>query len=238
MGSLRGVATRASEPPRRMRRAVASRRAVDRSLFSGRVGVGWRVPRRGCRDRRRCLAPLESVRAGGVSSRTNEQSLVVGRPEWSGVREWRRRGTGAAGPGVCGRLGRSPVSTTRFLARQDPWRQGRRTLRPPGRAAPGTRRRNARTERNGGRTIASVCGRIIVRLTPERVSGFAKGAERAQALRHTLTVGQAKTVEAPRASPASELLPSEVGQRRPLLVSGCRAPCKTLRNCTVSAAMR
>jgi len=189
VGWLRGVAPRASKPPRRMRRAVASRRAVDRSLFSGRVGVGWRVPRRGCRDRRRCLAPLESVRAGGVSSRTNEQSLVVGRPEWSGVREWRRRGTGDAWPGVCGRLGRSPVSTLRFLARQDPWREGRRTLRPPGREAPGTRRRNARTQRNGGRLSASVCGRIIVRLTPERVSGFAKGAERAQALRHTITGG-------------------------------------------------
>jgi len=68
-----------------------------------------------CRARRLTAA---SRRAGirlvrtDRESRTDEQSVTGGRPEWSGVRTWSRRGDGDAGSGIS-RDDRSPVRAAR-----------------------------------------------------------------------------------------------------------------------------
>ncbi len=63
-------------------------------------------------DWRRRLAALSLVCGDGRGGRTDEQSVTSGRPEWSGVRTWSRRGDGDAGSGIS-RDDRSPVRAAR-----------------------------------------------------------------------------------------------------------------------------
>lgn len=134
-------ATRAEHPPWRAR---------SRGELSRRAGVG--------------------SGALGVVSRTVEQSVTVGRPEWSGAREWSRRGDADAGSGIS-RDDRSPVRVARWRGLgTSPCRQGRRALRPP----TGRRRRTvggtgARSGMEGGR--ASPSAAEFQKPPPERGSG-------------------------------------------------------------------
>ena len=107
--------------PRRMRAGHASfrRAGCAAGASGGRDVVGSASRRRqastrlaGRGDWRRRLAALSLVCGYGRGGRTDEQSVTVGRPEWSGVRTWSRRGDGDAGSGIS-RDDRSPVRAAR-----------------------------------------------------------------------------------------------------------------------------
>ena len=106
---------------RRMRAGHASFRragcAAGASGGRGRCGSASRRRQASTRlagrgDWRRRLAALSLVCGYGRGGRTDEQSVTVGRPEWSGVRTWSRRGDGDAGSGIS-RDDRSPVRAAR-----------------------------------------------------------------------------------------------------------------------------
>ena len=106
---------------RRMRAGHASfrRAGCAAGASGGRDVVGSASRRRqastrlaGRGDWRRRLAALSLVCGYGRGGRTDEQSVTGGRPEWSGVRTWSRRGDGDAGSGIS-RDDRSPVRAAR-----------------------------------------------------------------------------------------------------------------------------
>lgn len=150
--------------PDRLRRGQATCPAASGADSNGkrrelrwaqRVGGG----RRSLSTASRCAGRVGF--ALGIVSRSGEQSVTIGRPKWSGAREWSRRGDDSARSGKPPRRPELRSRSETARSRHESGASGAEDVAAPDGAEAATRRRNGSAERNGGRPSGAVCGRIF-----------------------------------------------------------------------------